>query len=52
MNPSTIDIVKATIPVLEASGVEITQHFYALLLSENPELKHIFNLANQATGRQ
>ena len=48
----TIEIVKSTLPLLENAGVEVTDHFYKRMFSHNPELKDIFNLANQATGRQ
>lgn len=48
----TIEIVKNTLPLLENAGVEVTDHFYKRMFTHNPELKDIFNLANQATGRQ
>jgi len=40
-------LVKATVPVLEAHGTEITKIFYENLLRENPALNNIFNKANQ-----
>lgn len=46
------DIVKSTVPVLRESGVALTEHFYKRMLNGNPELKNIFNLSNQAHGRQ
>lgn len=52
LSTKTIDIVKSTIPLLENAGVEVTDHFYKRLFSHNPEMKDIFNLTNQATGRQ
>ncbi|MBR9868386.1 MAG: NO-inducible flavohemoprotein [Oceanospirillales bacterium] len=52
MQTETIAIVKATVPAIEASGEAITQHFYGLLFTENPELQHVFNMASQANGRQ
>lgn len=52
LDTNTIALVKSTIPLLENVGVEITDHFYKRLFSHNPELKDIFNLSNQATGRQ
>ncbi|MEH6579743.1 MAG: NO-inducible flavohemoprotein [Amphritea sp.] len=52
MNPSTIAIVKQTVPLIEAAGTDLTKHFYGLLFDENPELKHVFNMASQANGRQ
>ena len=47
-----IDVVKSTIPLLENAGSALTAHFYQRMFSHNPELKHIFNLTNQDTGRQ
>ncbi|SIS55098.1 NO-inducible flavohemoprotein [Neptunomonas antarctica] len=52
MNPSTIAIVKQTVPLISASGNDITQQFYTFLFDENPQLKHVFNMANQASGKQ
>lgn len=47
-----INIIKSTIALLESAGSALTAHFYQRMFSHNPELKHIFNLTNQATGRQ
>jgi len=47
-----IDIVKSTIPLLENAGPALTAHFYQRMFSHNPELKDIFNMANQHSGRQ
>ena len=52
MNPSTIAIVKQTVPLIEAAGNDITQQFYTFLFEENPQLKHVFNMANQVSGKQ
>lgn len=52
LSTKTIEIVKSTIPLLENAGVEVTDYFYKRMFEHNPELKDIFNLANQATGRQ
>ena len=48
----TIKIVESTIPLLAEHGEEITRHFYDKLLTENPELKNVFNPSNQAQGGQ
>jgi len=48
----TIALVKSTIPLLEDAGTVITQHFYARMFRENPELQDIFNMSNQRSGRQ
>ncbi|WP_111978006.1 NO-inducible flavohemoprotein [Algibacillus agarilyticus] len=47
-----IAVVKSTIPLLEVGGDAITEHFYQRLFTHNPELKNIFNMSNQQTGRQ
>lgn len=47
-----IAVVKSTIPLLEAGGPAITDHFYQRMFAHNPELKNIFNMSNQKTGRQ
>ena len=52
MTPSSIAIVKQTVPIIAAQGNAITKQFYTLLFEENPQLKHVFNMANQASGKQ
>jgi nitric oxide dioxygenase len=52
LSAKTIAIVKSTIPLLENAGVAITNHFYQRMFSFNPELKDIFNMTNQHSGRQ
>lgn len=52
LSAQTIATVKSTIPLLESAGVAITDHFYQRMFRLNPELKNIFNMANQANGRQ
>ena len=47
-----IAVVKSTIPLLEAGGPAITEYFYQRLFRHNPELKDVFNMSNQKTGRQ
>lgn len=47
-----IAIVKSTIPLLEAGGSAITEHFYNRLFTHHPELQNIFNMSNQKSGRQ
>ncbi len=51
-SPRTIELVKATVPALQAHGLALTTHFYDRLFSNEPELKNIFNLGNQAGGQQ
>jgi nitric oxide dioxygenase len=47
-----IEIVKSTVPALRAHGEAITKTFYHNLFEENPQLKDVFNMANQAKGDQ
>ncbi|WMY91295.1 NO-inducible flavohemoprotein [Snodgrassella communis] len=47
-----IELVQATIPTLQQHGVELTRYFYNRMLSNNPELKEIFNLGNQRNDAQ
>lgn len=48
----TIEIVKATVPVLEEHGTTITTVFYKNMFAAHPELLDIFNETNQKLGRQ
>ncbi|WP_158736004.1 NO-inducible flavohemoprotein [Alteribacillus sp. YIM 98480] len=52
LHPKTIETVKATAPILEARGEEITTHFYKRMFERNPELLNVFNQTNQKKGRQ
>lgn len=52
LNNHHIDVVKSTIPLLESAGPALTQHFYQRMFTHNPELKDIFNMSHQKTGRQ
>ncbi|WP_018612128.1 NO-inducible flavohemoprotein [Segetibacter koreensis] len=46
------DLVKATVPVLKENGVVLTTHFYNRMLSQNPELRNVFNSGNQHNSLQ
>ncbi|KAI1420773.1 globin-like protein [Xylaria sp. FL1777] len=52
LTPSQIATVKATAPVLKEHGVTITSLFYKNLLDANPDLRNVFNEANQVGGAQ
>ncbi|MYL54217.1 NO-inducible flavohemoprotein [Pontibacillus yanchengensis] len=52
LDQRTIDIVKSTVPVLAEHGEAITKRFYQLLFENHPELKHVFNQANQKMDKQ
>ena len=45
-------LIKATIPVLKEHGLLLIMHFYQRVFAQNPELKNVFNQANQQAGRQ
>lgn len=45
-------IVKSTVPLLESGGEALTTHFYKMMLAEHPEVRPLFNPANQASGAQ
>src|SRR5690625_1986023 len=52
LDTKTIELVKATVPILEVHGDEITSRFYQLMFENHPELKNIFNQTNQRKGDQ
>jgi nitric oxide dioxygenase len=52
LSPQTIAIVKATVPVLQQYGEQITKHFYATMFRDYPATKAYFNQAHQAAGTQ
>lgn len=50
--PAQIDIIKQTVPILQAHGETLTRHFYARMFEHNPEVKAYFNPAHQRSGTQ
>lgn len=52
LTSAQVAIVKATAPVLKEHGEEITSLFYRNMLDANPDLRNIFNMANQVGGAQ
>lgn len=52
MNSRQKELIKATVPTLQAAGALLTAHFYKRMLGHHPELKEVFNMGNQANGRQ
>lgn len=52
LDQKTIDVIKATVPVLAEYGEKITTRFYQQMFEAHPELLNIFNHANQKQGRQ
>ena len=47
LQQQTIDIIQATVPVLEVHGLTITKTFYKNMFAAHPELLNIFNHTNQ-----
>lgn len=52
MNYHQKELVKATVPVLKTNGTDLTKYFYTRMFTHNPELKNVFNMSNQASGKQ
>ncbi|CAE7402043.1 hmp [Symbiodinium microadriaticum] len=52
MNQSTINIIKATAPLVAEHASEITTLFYKTMFANSPEAATFFNVANQGAGRQ
>ena len=52
MNDNQKTLIKATIPILQSSGEILTEYFYKRMFKNNPELKSVFNMGNQANGKQ
>jgi len=51
LSPQTMALVKATAPALQKHGVAITTRMYERLFLD-PEMKALFDLAEQASGAQ
>ncbi|WP_339487184.1 NO-inducible flavohemoprotein [Pseudomonas sp. EL_65y_Pfl2_R95] len=52
MTPEQRAIVKSTVPLLETGGEALTRHFYALMFTEYPQVRSLFNQTHQASGEQ
>jgi len=52
MNTYQKELIKATIPILRESGEDLTNYFYARMFKAHPELQNMFNMGNQANGKQ
>ena len=52
LDDKTRKIVKACAPILQERGLEVTTHMYGLMFSQNPEVKALFNPANQTPTGQ
>ncbi|MFI5158468.1 MAG: NO-inducible flavohemoprotein [Sphingobacteriales bacterium] len=45
-------LITATVPVLKENGVLLTKYFYNRMFTHHPELKNMFNMGNQQSGKQ
>ncbi|MDH6250647.1 nitric oxide dioxygenase [Chryseobacterium sp. H1D6B] len=52
MNSSQKKLVKSTVPILQSNGTDLTKHFYTRMFTHHPELKNLFNMSSQASGKQ
>lgn len=52
MNNYQKQLISATVPILRESGEDLTDYFYARMFKHHPELRNMFNMGNQANGRQ
>lgn len=52
MNNEQKALITATVPILKEHGVLLTTHFYSRMFTHNPELKNLFNMGNQESGKQ
>lgn len=52
LSEQTIRTVKSTIPLIESASEGLTDHFYRRMFLHNPELKDVFNMSHQHSGRQ
>lgn len=52
MNSNQKKLVRSTVPVLKTNGTDLTKHFYTRMFTHHPELKNLFNMSNQASGKQ
>jgi nitric oxide dioxygenase len=52
LDNKTIENVKATVPILQEGGEALTMHFYDRMFKHNPEVRPLFNSANQTKGLQ
>ncbi len=45
-------IIKDCVPVLRDRGVELTENFYNLMFTNNPEVRSLFDDDRQKSGEQ
>jgi nitric oxide dioxygenase len=52
MNTEQKQLISATVPILKEHGVLLTKHFYNRMFTHHPELRNMFNMGNQQSGKQ
>lgn len=52
LSQKTIEIVKATAPIVGGKALEITQTFYPILFNDFPETQKLFNQSHQKSSAQ
>ncbi|KAJ0422696.1 globin-like protein [Aspergillus carlsbadensis] len=52
LSPEQVQLIKATVPVLQEHGLTITKLFYENMLNAHPELRVVFNVSNKVHGHQ
>ena len=52
LSAKTIEIVKATAPLVGSKAKEITATFYPILFADYPQVKSLFNQSHQKSGAQ
>lgn len=52
LSRNQIQQIQSTIPILRQHGEALTSHFYQRMLTKNPELREVFNLGHQRSGKQ
>lgn len=52
MNQNQIEIIRATVPLLEERGVELTRYFYRRMLDGDSQVRRFFNPSHLRNGGQ
>ena len=52
LTQSQKDLILSTVPILKENGTLLTRYFYERMLGKEPQLKEVFNVDHQKTGKQ
>lgn len=52
MTKEQIQIIKDSVPILQKNGADLTTEFYKTLFNDYPEVKPMFNMEKQISGKQ